>query len=49
LPGLILELSKGRIIYYAKKIEIKKDNMRIEAPKKGKIVSESEFQNMVKG
>lgn len=47
LPGLILELHQGGIIYYAKKIELKKNKtVTIDMPIKGKVISEKEFSNM---
>ena len=47
LPGLILELDQGGIVYYAQQIELNKGkNIAINLPKKGKIISEEEFSNM---
>jgi GLPGLI family protein len=47
LPGLILELDQGAILYYAQQIELNKGkNIVINPPKNGKIISEEEFSNM---
>ncbi|WP_405610617.1 GLPGLI family protein [Polaribacter sp. Asnod1-A03] len=47
LPGLILELEQGGIIYYAQKIELNnKKNIVINPPKKGNIISEEDFSDM---
>lgn len=47
LPGMILELRKGKIIYFANKIELGKDIITIEIPKKGRKVTINEFNNIV--
>ncbi len=49
LPGLIVELNIGGIVYTAKKIVLKKkQKIEINPPKKGKIISEKEFTEMTK-
>jgi GLPGLI family protein len=50
LPGLILELKIGPIIYLATKIKLnQKEKMKVRKPTKGKILSEEEFDKMLKG
>jgi GLPGLI family protein len=49
LPGLILELSIGPIVYYASKIDLNPfDMIKINKPTNGKKMSEEEFENMLK-
>jgi len=49
LPGLIVELNVGEIIFAAKEISLKKfKNLKIEPPKKGQVITEEEFQEIVK-
>lgn len=49
LPGLILELKIGPIIYFASKIELNVSEINeIKKPTNGKIVTEEEFENMLK-
>lgn len=48
LPGLILELNKGRIVYYVNNIQFNDTDLIVEKPKKGKKISNVEFDNMVK-
>lgn len=49
LPGLIIELKVGKIIYNAVEILLnKKEEITINAPKKGKILSEKEFDELLK-
>lgn len=49
LPGLILELTIGPIVYYATKIELNPSDMiEINKPTKGKLMSEEEFENLLK-
>ena len=45
LPGLILEVSEGRTAILCSKITINpKEKIAIEAPKKGKKISQKEYQ-----
>jgi GLPGLI family protein len=47
LPGLILELNQGSFVFYAHKIEIKKNKtIIINPPSKGKTISEEAFSNL---
>ncbi|WP_272023204.1 GLPGLI family protein [Olleya namhaensis] len=48
LPGLIIELTKGRIVTYLKSISFSNDQIKIELPKKGKNITEVEFNKVVK-
>ncbi|MEE9350067.1 MAG: GLPGLI family protein [Flavobacteriaceae bacterium] len=49
LPGLILELQIGEVVYTAKVISLNKyKNQKIKLPKKGQVVSENEFQRIIK-
>jgi GLPGLI family protein len=49
LPGLILELQQGNIIYYAQKIEFNKDkSIIINKPTKGKLITEEDFSSLLK-
>lgn len=46
LPGMILELQVRHITWGASKIELKTDDIKIEAPKNGKIVNEEEYTKL---
>jgi len=49
LPGLILELEIGKIIFKAIKIELNpKKKIKIKTPNKGKIVTYKEYKTMIK-
>lgn len=49
LPGLIVELQIGEIVYAANEIALNKyKNLKIEPPKKGQVITEKEFQEIVK-
>jgi GLPGLI family protein len=49
LPGLILELKIGPIVYYASKIELNLSEMiEINKPTNGKLMTEEDFENMLK-
>jgi GLPGLI family protein len=48
LPGLILELHVRNISWGATKIEISSENKIIEKPTKGKIITEEEFEKILK-
>ncbi|WP_445711178.1 GLPGLI family protein [Flavobacterium sp.] len=48
LPGLILELNERFITYGAIKVNLSKENSIIEKPNKGKVVTEEEFNEIVK-
>jgi GLPGLI family protein len=50
LPGLILELKVGPIIYFASKIELNlKEKLKINKPTQGKLVTEEEFDEILQG
>ena len=50
LPGLILELKVGPIIYFATKIELNpKEEIEVKRITNGKIVTEEEFDNILIG
>ena len=46
LPGLILELRKGKFVYYATEINLNPSIERIELPTGGKLVTRQEFDAM---
>ncbi|REE27808.1 GLPGLI family protein [Winogradskyella pacifica] len=47
LPGMILELNDNKFIYYAFKINLNMANqIKIDKPKKGKIMTKSEFTEL---
>ncbi|WP_456378499.1 GLPGLI family protein, partial [Lutibacter sp.] len=49
LPGLVLEVEVSKIIIYASKIFLNhKEKQIIETPKKGKIISEKEYNEFEK-
>ncbi|MFK5878002.1 MAG: GLPGLI family protein [Flavobacteriaceae bacterium] len=49
LPGLILELEEGQLIYYASKIKLNpKKKITIKRPEKGEIVSAKEYDSIGK-
>jgi len=49
LPGLILELKIGSIVYYASKIELNpSEKIEIYKPTNGKLMTEEDFENMLK-
>lgn len=48
LPGLILELNERYTTYGALKINLSKENSTIEKPNKGKIVTQEEFNEIIK-
>ncbi len=48
LPGLILEVHEGKVSIRATKVEINADNIAIEKPKKGKKISQDEFDEIHK-
>ncbi len=47
LPGLILELQERNLIYGAFKIDLKKENDIIAEPKKGKVLTEEEYNKII--
>lgn len=47
LPGLILELQENLKVFTVKKIEFKKDNAIIKLPKKGELISEAEYDEII--
>lgn len=47
LPGLILELQVRNISWGAKKIEVSKEDIEVEKPKKGKVISEEEYNKLL--
>jgi len=50
LPGLILQLKIGPIVYLATKIAINlKEKINVHKPNKGKVLSEKEFDKMMRG
>lgn len=44
LPGLILQADQGYYTFYADEIELNKNEIKIEEPKRGKLVNPEEFQ-----
>ncbi|MCD8401341.1 GLPGLI family protein [Tenacibaculum finnmarkense] len=49
LPGLILKLKEGKLVFTAKKIILNsKEKTTINKPKKGKKITEKEFNNIAK-
>lgn len=48
LPGLILELQERFTTYGVVKIELNKENIEITKPSKGKVVTQEEFNEIVK-
>jgi GLPGLI family protein len=48
LPGLILELNDGKYSYLCNKIELSKEKIKLKRPRGGSIVSESEFEKILK-
>ena len=48
LPGLIVQIEKGKIITYLKKIEFTDKEIEIKEPTKGKKVTQEEFDAFVK-
>lgn len=48
LPGLILELTDKNITYVAEKILLRDEIIKIEIPTNGKLVSNEEYQNILK-
>ena len=48
LPGLILEIQKGKFILYAEKISLNANTEKINIPKRGIKVSEEEFREILK-
>lgn len=46
LPGLILELKEGKLVYYAKEISLS-EKTEIQRPKKGKKITEEKFNEYV--
>jgi GLPGLI family protein len=47
LPGLILELQEGTLLYYASKIELKtNEKIKVRKPKKGKTITMEEFNEL---
>lgn len=46
LPGLILELSIKDFTYFASTIKLGKDTIEITKPKKGKLITKEEFENI---
>lgn len=48
LPGMILELTDKNVTFIAEKIILKDEIIEIEMPKKGKLVSNEEYQTILK-
>lgn len=48
LPGLILEMKKGNLIFYASNLKQNIINIVIEAPKDGILISEKDFEALSK-
>jgi GLPGLI family protein len=48
LPGLVLKLSNGKIIYTASEIKLNKENIEIKKPSKGKEITKKELENLGK-
>lgn len=47
LPGLILELQEGILLYFASKIELKtKEKVKVRKPKKGKTITMKQFNEI---
>jgi len=47
LPGLILELHEGKMHYVCSKLVLNsKDKLKVEAPKKGKVVTQKEYDDI---
>lgn len=49
LPGLILGLVERGHYFYAMDINLKNQQLEIKAPGKGKLITQKEFENMIKG
>lgn len=49
LPGLILEIESQGVIIFANKINLSKRKCKIEEPKKGKLISDKEYNEIERG
>ena len=48
LPGLVLEYSNGKLVFGAKHIELSDNEITIDKPSNGKLVSQEEFNQIGK-